>query len=92
MKKIVNIAIIIALGLGFNGCAIKQDDSIGMQTAKHIVNSPGYALVGVGFVATKATEMAIITAIGVPALAYKKAKEAAEKNNNTESIEETSVE
>ena len=86
MKNILNITIVLTLGLGFSGCAIKQDDSVGVQTAKHLINSPAYVVVGVGFVATKATEIAVATAIGVPALAYQKAKKSMEEKNGSEEV------
>ncbi len=68
MKKIVNIAMVVALGLGFNGCAIKQTDSTATKVAKHTVNAPGYAFMGLGYVATKTVEaVAIGTIVAVTA-------------------------
>lgn len=63
MKKIINIAIVVALGLGFSGCAIKQTDSTATKVAKHTVNVPGYAFMGLGYVATKTVEAVAIGTI-----------------------------
>jgi len=50
------------------GCAIKDQDSSVTKTLKHTINSPLYLVLGVGEVATKATELAIL----VPAIAVAK--------------------
>lgn len=52
--KIVKLAMAIIILLTFTGCSIKQDDDLTTKTAKHIVNSPAYVIIGAGALATAA--------------------------------------
>ena len=86
IQKIVNLAIVIALGLGLNGCAIKQTDSTGTKALKHTVNAPAYVVIGSGALAT-----GVFNGIGrlifdAPAASI---KEAMQNNNSNEAIQST---
>ena len=60
MKTIKKLLIIVLLGAIFNGCAVKNSDSLAVKTAKHTANSPLYVVAGVGMVATLAVQGVLI--------------------------------
>lgn len=84
IQKIVNIAIIIALGLGLNGCAVKQTDSTGTKALKHTVNAPAYVFVGIGALGVEATELAAAVIMAPVALTIGKARETAKNKEKDE--------
>lgn len=58
--KTKNIVIILAMVFLLNGCAVKNEDSLGVKTAKHVVNSPLYVIMGVGVATTLAIQGTLI--------------------------------
>ncbi len=91
MIKTLNLAIIVALGLGLNGCAVKQTDSTGTKVLKHTVNAPAYVFVGAGALGVAATELAAAVIMAPVALTIGKARETAKNKEKDEIAEEVSA-
>ncbi|QOG13026.1 hypothetical protein [Arcobacter sp. FWKO B] len=85
-KHLSKIAIIVTLGLGLTGCAVKQEDSTATKTMKHTVNSPAYVLVGTGYVATEVLKTAVAVGLSPLLLLKKKEVEEVEEQENKEAI------
>jgi hypothetical protein len=57
MKTLITTLITIALAITIQGCAVKKTDTPSMKVLKHTINAPGYAVLAVGYVGTKAEEV-----------------------------------
>lgn len=91
-NKLRNIIVFMVSALLFSGCAIKQEDSTATKVAKHTVNAPGYAFMGLGYVATKTVEAVAIGTLVVVTAPVVVAKELAKDTTNTNQTTEEKVE
>lgn len=88
MKTTIKMLIAtLLIAISTTGCAVKKNDHVAMKTIKHTANTPIYAVLVVGAIGVKVTELALVGTVGAVSYLGTKTYESIENLNvSTEKV------